>query len=81
MTQKRHSWLVGGSHTGNIYGSVRVRSGSMAAREAIEVCLIGPVAFFAQATDCTPSAGVTRVDMDHAHTRKLRLGGYISDCR
>jgi len=28
MTQERHNWLVDGSHTGNVYGSVRHPEGT-----------------------------------------------------
>ncbi len=35
--------------------------------------LIGPVAFIAKAADCTASAGVARVNKNHAHARKLCL--------
>ena len=34
MIQERHNWLVDGSHTGNVYGSVRI-SGSGMAEELI----------------------------------------------
>ena len=50
--------MVDGSHTGNIYGSVRIGGSSIAARAALEVGLIRPIAFIAKTTDRTPPAGV-----------------------
>src|SRR5215510_2736755 len=73
MAQERHNWLVDGSHTGNIHGSIRVRSGGMAARAATEVRLIRPVTFIAMTAHRAGATGVARLDVDHAHARKLRL--------
>src|SRR5512133_585417 len=71
MTQERHNWLVDGSHTSNVYGSVRISGSGMAAREATEMGLIGPVAFIAKTTDCAGTGCVARVNIDYAHARKL----------
>jgi hypothetical protein len=73
VTQERHNWLVDGSHTGNVYGSVRIGGSSMAAREATEMGLIGPVALITKATDRTCAGGIARVDIDHTHPCTLRL--------
>ena len=78
MTQERHNWLVDSSHTSTIYGSVRISGSGMAAREATEMGLIRSVAFIAKATHRTPTAGVARIDVDHAHTR---LCGLVADKR
>src|SRR5436853_333955 len=73
MAQERHNWLVDGSHTGNIHGSVRVSGRAMPAREAIEMGLIAPVAFIALTTHGACAAGVAWVDTDDTHARLLRL--------
>src|SRR6266567_4395239 len=71
MAQERHNWLVDGSHTSNVYGSVRISGSGIAAREATEMGLIRPVAFIAKTTDHTCTTGVARVNIDHAHAGEL----------
>jgi len=61
VAQERHNWLVDGSHTGNIHGSVCIGGSGMATPEATEMGLIAPVTFIAKTTDRTSSASVARV--------------------
>ncbi len=75
MAQERHNWLVDGSHTSNVYGSIRIGGSSMAAREATEMGLIGPVTFIAVTAHGTCATGVARVNRDHTHTRALCFVG------
>src|SRR5262245_51699183 len=75
MTQERHNWLVDGSHTSNIHGSVRVGGRGMPAQgvTTAEVGLIRPIFLLTMAVNRTSTAGGGRVNVCDLHARTCCL--------
>ena len=73
MAQERHNWLVDGSHTGNVYGSVRIGGCGIPTLDTGEAGLRLTIAFITAATCGTRSAGIARVHRDNGQSGGLGL--------